>query len=337
MTITHPVMSPRKTSWELPIFQREMRAFWRGWRKWVLITACCIPVFLCVWILVLYCQPNHTEAKAANQLFGLINCSGNDPDYFNTLLLLLQAIFLILTPILAAGAFARERQHHTLEPLLLTRMSNTSIAFSKFCSAMTLVPLMLLLALPVGLLYLLFSAEAFPDFLFGQFVIFADLLYLAVLSLYCSTFIQRIAVAVPVAIITGLLTLGAPLLAEILNEIMYSFTDYYSSDLYQILAWVGVLLAPALAFPLTHLLALIVRGVIRRPPERATLIALWIGITVAIASFSLLIPALMENSYFSGYDLDDHLFSAPAPYALGAAILLFWLTVVRVGEMRRAT
>lgn len=136
-----------------PVWKRELRARWRGWRAFVL-------VFLYVAVLAaallfqyagylqspqqaydIYGYPTQADPRQRLALLG------------HTLFVLLAwlqvVLWLLLAPILTATAITAEREKGLLEGLHLSRLHAGEIVWGKLLSSLSLMALLILITLPI--------------------------------------------------------------------------------------------------------------------------------------------------------------------------------------------
>ncbi|MGI9458026.1 MAG: ABC transporter permease [Aeoliella sp.] len=128
-----------------PVFQSEMVTTARRTRYFVLRVLFAASLLLCLW----GCYEGVTSwdnvegrlsIRAAAQLAG---------SFFQSFAWLTLIAAIIVTPAIAAGAIASERERRTIEYLFATDLSNTEIVLSKLFGKLLLAAKLVLVALPV--------------------------------------------------------------------------------------------------------------------------------------------------------------------------------------------
>ncbi len=322
---------------ELPILTKEARSLTRGWRRWFLAVVAAVPLVFCVWIVILWLLPNHSQEVGNNLLE--VNYS-DAPASFQVLLHILQGVFIFLTPAQAAGGFARERERHTLEMLLLNRQTSAEIVLGKLAAALLFLPVLLLYGLPVVLLWALLDPAGLPQFFHCQFVVIADFLFLGALGMYCSTYYRRVATAVPATYGAAILTLGViPLIALFDGSLI-------GGRIPELVRWFGIVLAPFYAYPVAQAVIMGLAAFFRRPATRGIYWTLWLCLSIVCIITAFNLPNMLFGDrwiyYHGGYNYDFLSFEdsglplAGYPWLtlLGAG-LFFVLTTARIAEMRR--
>lgn len=197
-------MTFRVPTISLPVLTKELRARMRGVRTpWLLLVASGMPILVGVLILASY-----GEIVAANR--GMMAEVGRR--LLAGVVIFSAVLGAVLTPALCAGAFTAERERQSLDALLLTRLSSRSLVLGKLLSALGLVLLCLLGALPVLATVFYYGGVDWLELLGTQAVILSTVLLLGTFGLYCSLHFRTTAVATVVAYVAPICWIGLPIM-----------------------------------------------------------------------------------------------------------------------------
>ncbi len=182
------------------VMAREMRSRMRGWR-----TATIITVYLAILALI-------TAAlliSNANSQSTLTQSAQAGANMFTVLSLFQLLLLIFITPASAAPAISGERQRQTLDLLLVTKLSSTSIVLGKLGAALSFDVLLLLCSVPLLSIVFLFGGVDPTQFVEMYVVFLTTVLILGSAALLCSTLLRRMQGSLIVSsIFAFFLTLG---------------------------------------------------------------------------------------------------------------------------------
>jgi len=239
--------------------------------------------------------------------------------------------FLILLTLVitgTAGAVARERERHTLELLLLTRLSSAELLAGKLAAPLlpSVAPVMLAFMLVSGVAgtrrETLYLAQL------GAAVLLLALLA-GTVSLYWSTVFTAPARAVAASAVTVALLL-LPLYQPVLEAPLWIFYGYGLGELPIFVPWYAVVLA---ALPTLATLELLPPRIGRWQPSRSIRLLLF---TLCLGGYAVL--CYLGLSHLPAWH-DHHpvlMFLFLVVLALAATALLFRLSARRLDRLRRA-
>jgi ABC-2 type transport system permease protein len=131
-------------------------------------------------------------------------------------------ILTLISPSLTAGAISSEREHGTLDLLLLTRMGSLTIVLGKFVGAIGQMLLIVLAGLPVIAVVFFFGGVSPRMILEGYALILASGIGMAALGFLASCLFKRITSAVGWAYgFTLAFLLGLPIALYVLMRTLY--------------------------------------------------------------------------------------------------------------------
>ncbi|MCO6046280.1 ABC transporter permease [Aeoliella sp. ICT_H6.2] len=128
-----------------PVFNAEMVANGRRKRYFALRVLFASVLLMCLWLC-------YSEAIGYNNRTGRLSieqAANLASSFFWTFAWLTMIAALVVTPAIAAGAIASERERRTIEYLFATDLSNAEIVLSKLAGKLLLVGKLVLVALPV--------------------------------------------------------------------------------------------------------------------------------------------------------------------------------------------
>lgn len=128
-----------------PVFQAEMYANARRVRYFVLRVLFAAGLLLCLWS----CYLGVTNDGSFGSRLSIADASELTSNFFFAFAWLTLITALVVTPAVAAGAIASERERRTIEYLFATDLSNAEIVFSKLVGKLLLVGKLIAVALPV--------------------------------------------------------------------------------------------------------------------------------------------------------------------------------------------
>lgn len=132
-----------------PVLHREIRARWRNYQSFLIVFGYAIALSILAYLK--YHEVVETRHYGISFL-DLRRTSGAGRTLFLEFNQWQMAGWLILAPLLTAGAIAGERERGLLENLLLSPLTKQQIIYGKWFSALALVALLLLVPLPVAAL-----------------------------------------------------------------------------------------------------------------------------------------------------------------------------------------
>ncbi len=200
-----------------PVFRRELRTNLRTWRSFAVIS---------IYVLVLGIFAGLT----------LLSVYGNSFSYgFNPLeavkiyaiLACFQiGIITLIIPSLTSGTISGERERQTLDLILVTKMSTTTIIIGKLLSSVSMVILLMLASLPVFGIVLYYGGVNILQMLgmFGYSLIIAVMV--GSLSIFYSAVFKKTVASLVLTFVTlGVLGLGLFVAMGLIHSVMMSFFD----------------------------------------------------------------------------------------------------------------
>ena len=164
------------------VLAKELRTRMRGWRAAAVVTAYLLVLSL-ITVAVL-------EVSTSGPSFTMANSASTGAWMFALLSLFQMLLLLFVTPA-SPPAISGERQRQTLDLLLVTRLSTTSIVLGKLLAALSFDVLLLLCALPLFSIVFLFGGVA-PERLAAAYAVFlSTVILLGSASLCISTLTRR--------------------------------------------------------------------------------------------------------------------------------------------------
>lgn len=184
-----------------PVWVRESRAYWRGWRAFALLLLYSgILVGSLVWgyndfinsNLRWNDNPTLLSARLGHSLFMMLTW--------------MQVVgWMLIGPVLSASSIAGERERGLLESLYLSRLSPARIVAGKMLSSLSMVLLMIVVMLPITATCLMLGGVS-PGEVFWAFVLHACTATACVsLGLACSAWFRRPGTAIAGAIAGALI------------------------------------------------------------------------------------------------------------------------------------
>lgn len=170
-----------------PLFQREVRARWRGQRAFWILGG--YAALLCLWAFfncARALRDGETIAERGHSLF--------------VALTILQTLaWMILGPALTATSIASERERGLLDALHLTTLSPRTIALGKWSGALLFSVFLGLISLPLTVLCFTLGSISVEDALQAFFLQGATLACSAAIGLCCSAWSLRAATALRIS------------------------------------------------------------------------------------------------------------------------------------------
>jgi hypothetical protein len=279
----------------LPVLMKEMRSRMRGTRAPLLLF---IGTGLAVLVGLLILMPQWSDLGTREPRYAVRAIVDAGRSLFIGLMVLEAILCAVVAPAVTAGAISIEREQQTLEFLLITRLSGANIALGKLASALGLIVMLLLCALPVGALSFLLGAVAPDQLLWAMAVLLSVVLLFGCIGLYCSARYRKTATSVAVAYLVCIAWLGLPAL---IMGVLSLFTDVLGPHMEIASLFTGLTLyfiaASLLAAPFAALFSWVASLIKRRPMSRLVNLALWGAFVVGFCAllnlpdvFSLLTP-----------------------------------------------
>ncbi|MGI8916548.1 MAG: ABC transporter permease [Chloroflexota bacterium] len=223
-----------------PLVVRELRGGLRGGRRIALLT-------FCLTVLGLFFFGAYAVASAT------LAAGGGGTGYavgsaFFPMVVGVELFFVcVITPAQTAGAIVSERERHTYDVLLVTPLTPIQIVLGKLVSSLAYMLLLLIAALPIESLAFLMGGVDPDELLLASLLLLGTLVFFGSVGLWASTVFRgsRAATAFAYAM-SGLLTLGLPVMALFVSPLMGSLAISYPTLLEQPPPWLiytGELLA----------------------------------------------------------------------------------------------
>ncbi|HEY3418246.1 MAG TPA: ABC transporter permease subunit [Armatimonadota bacterium] len=273
----------------LPILTKEMRTRMRGMRApATLFVATGLAIL--VGIIILSMQWDSMQNNMSLQGYRQMTESGRS--LFIGLVILEAVLCALITPALTSGAISTEREHQTLDLLLLTRLSGANIALGKLVSSLSFIGIILLCSLPVMAISFMLGGVDPWRFTKALLLLVSIILLFGAAGLYCSLRFQKTGTAVAVAYATCLAWAGFLPLTALL------FTNYqnYSASEGAIYLTVSLFIATLLCLSVAPaaIISLVATSLARRRLQRATHLAI-LGLCAIGASLLLYLPGVIDN------------------------------------------
>lgn len=128
-----------------PVFQSELVTTARRARYFVLRVLFAAGLLLCLWS----CYEGVTYGRLGDGRLSISDASSLTAAFFQTFAWLTLIAAMVVTPAVAAGAIASERERRTIEYLFATDLSNAEIVLSKLAGKLLLLGKLMAVALPV--------------------------------------------------------------------------------------------------------------------------------------------------------------------------------------------
>lgn len=255
----------------LPVLMKEMRSRMRGNRAPILLfvcTALTVGVALLMQWLV-WPQMSSLPDSYRTTLFGKL--------FFLALTLVEGLICLFIIPALTAGAITLEKEQQTIELLFLTRLSGKNILLGKLLSALSLIGIILLCALPVEAIVFLVGGVSLSQLFWDSALIFTAAALLGAVGINFSVRTAKSSVAI-------ILSYGACLAWLVGMPFLFGLLTAYSTELdYQFGIMLFCLMALVAILPVC-LIVIAVSLLLRRPTSWIFNGLLWIvGIGIGMA------------------------------------------------------
>lgn len=203
-----------------PVIESELKIKMRGWR-----TAASVSFYLGIMLLIsyLFFNINFNVSYGYQNTFDANNSIGQQ--IYIMLAILQFALIILITPAQTAGSISGEREKQTLDLLLCTKMSSTSIILGKLISSMSFIFLLIIASIPIFSLALLFGGITPGDilmlFIFYMITAFA----IGSIGIFCSVTFKKTVTSTVVSYIT-IFVLG--ILTAIIGA--YMIASYYSAN-----------------------------------------------------------------------------------------------------------
>jgi len=191
------------------VLAKELTTRMRGWRTAAVVTAY-LGLLAAVSLLVL------TSLQHSSSISSYANESGIGSALFATLSVTQFVQILFVTPASLSDAVAGERQRQTLDLLLVTRLSSTSIILGKLFAGLAFNVLLILCSIPLFSLVFLFGGVDLAQIETMFLVFLSTTFVLGALALCISTLVRRATVSTLLSLIgTAILTAGLAIVSLI--------------------------------------------------------------------------------------------------------------------------
>jgi ABC-type transport system involved in multi-copper enzyme maturation permease subunit len=201
-----------------PIVVRELRGGLRSMRRISLLTFFLFVVGL--FLLLVY-----NIAASTLESNGYSGSSSSVGSTFFPVIVGVELFFVcLITPAQTAGALVGERERQTYDCLLVTPLSPWRIVVGKLVAGLAYVALLLLAALPLQSMAFLMGGVGFQELMMGVVFLFTTMLAFGCLGLCSSAWFRTSRGASGFAyLVTGLLTLGIPVLSVMSSMLSFRF------------------------------------------------------------------------------------------------------------------
>ncbi len=166
-----------------PIVAKELRSRTRTWRSPVTIGLYVFLLGLVAYVYFRLLSSQVLNGGYMNPQVGL--------QIFSILGIFQLLLVAFVTPSLTAGVISGERERQTLDLLLVTRLSASSIILGKLFSAIGFVLLLIVASVPVYSLVFLFGGVSPRELLMTLAVYLVTAVAYATIGLFCSTLFRR--------------------------------------------------------------------------------------------------------------------------------------------------
>ncbi|MCX7841722.1 MAG: ABC transporter permease [Clostridia bacterium] len=192
-----------------PVIEKELKTKMRGWKSPALISA--YLCFLGFIVLLFYLSSRESARYSADYFNPRVAL-----ELYNSIAMLQFFLLLFITPAMTAAAISGERERQTLDLVLCTNLSSSSIVTGKIVVSIAHVLLLVTASLPILATVFLYGGIRITDLLllFGFYLLMA--LFMGSLGIFCSTLFKKSAVSMIVTYITIFcLISGTPILLAI--------------------------------------------------------------------------------------------------------------------------
>lgn len=181
-----------------PVFRRESRVRWRGWRGFALL-------FLYAMALCWVVGWSYATSAANNEINGSADLAESGRAMFRTVQFLQMLTWLLMVPILTSTIISSERERGLLEALQLSGLRSRQIVGGKIGAVLLFVVLIMLAGSPVTSLCFLLGALAPEEFIRSLALQAVTILLCAAIGLFYSARAPRSLGAVRNSLIAMLL------------------------------------------------------------------------------------------------------------------------------------
>lgn len=197
------VPRPRFSSGISAIIVKELRGRMRGRRAFIIITLHVLLLAVFAWMF----QRINEEAIAGISSYGgqaTYASASVGRGIFIGLMLLQTLMVAVLAPAATAGAISSEREHQTLELLIVTPISSIAIVLGKLLSALAWIFVLILASIPVTALVFVFGGVAPDDIVRAYLVLFATVIGLGSVGIFFSALTRRTGASTGLTFVTTL-------------------------------------------------------------------------------------------------------------------------------------
>ena len=308
--VAAPPARPRRGLFERlrgnPVTLKELRGRMRGPRAFAVLTVyLSLTSGLLVLLYVLQAEAISRTATPTGSEIGRIL-------FFGVMGI---ELFLVtfIGPAFTASAVSGEREHRTYEILRTTLLSARALVFGKLVSAMSYIVLLLLAAIPLQAIAFLFGGVHVEELVIGLVILLATALQFGTVGLYFSAVMQR---TLPASVLTYsyalFATVGLPIVLAVFLPIFSPLVRLVNSTAVQAAA----LYATGLVISTNPIAAALVSETFITERQE-------IGVFDFVLDTGQAIPVV---SPWIPYTV----------FAVGTALVLFWLTVRQVREVADA-
>ncbi|MFY0544290.1 ABC transporter permease [Brevibacillus sp. H7] len=198
-----------KTFLTNPLIVKEMRERFRT-KKTVWMLALYLLVMGAILLGFLYVTPMGSASL------------GDNRNLFIMTALIQYAMICFIAPALSAGAISGERERQTLQVLLTTQLSPTSIVLSKLVTSLAFIFLLVVASMPLYSFVFLYGGISPEQLASLVFFFTVNIVFFGSLGLFCSTWIKRTGVSTITAYgIAFFFVVGTGLLLIFLGELLH--------------------------------------------------------------------------------------------------------------------
>lgn len=200
------------------IIVKELRGRMRGRRAFIILTLYVLLLAVFAWTS----QQIHVALLAGQSSYNGTATYGSATvgrGIFGDLLMLQTLMIAVLAPAATAGAISSEREHQTLELLVVTPISSLAIVLGKLLSALAWVFVLILASIPVTALVFVFGGVAPDDVVRGYAVLFATVIGLGSIGIFFSALTRRTGASTGLTfVVTIALVLGSQYVFDFLAQ-----------------------------------------------------------------------------------------------------------------------
>ena len=198
-----------------PVWKRELRARWRGWRAFALV------FFMVLVLSVAFTWQYGESIRTSTDYYG----SDFDPrqrlsrlgrELFSLLAWLQLGLWMLLAPVLTATAIVQEREKGLLEGLQLSRLRAGEIVVGKLLSSLSLIALLIVVTLPISATCFLMGGVSPGEFLLVLALHFATAIGCAAIGLAVSAWCRNSIAAIVLSLVSICVWSGLAFLSVII-------------------------------------------------------------------------------------------------------------------------